>query len=159
MLNNVCLQGRLVEDPELKTTTNGISVCTERLAVERSYCKSGETRKVDFINFTVWKNNAEFLAKYFKKGQLIIITGSLQQRSWKDKNGNNRSNIEVLAEHIEFSESKSAASTEAQTSAKTTQASQASGKATPFSTPINTSNQPSANDDFEEIPSDDDLPF
>lgn len=155
MLNNVCLQGRLVEDPELKKTKSGISVCSTRIAVDRSYCKAGENRKADFINIIAWKNSAELLAKYFGKGQLLLISGSLQQRSWEDKEGNKHSNVEVLVQHIDFCGSKSAATG---TPAKATQSS-APANTTQSSAPANTSNQPPENTDFEEIPSDDDLPF
>ena len=79
MLNNVILMGRLVAEPELRTTASGVSVCSFTVAVERSYVKQGEERQADFIDCVAWRQSAEFLTRYFAKGQLVALEGSLQK--------------------------------------------------------------------------------
>lgn len=105
MFNLVVLTGRLTADPELKTTANGTSVTTFSIAVDRRY-RSGEERQTDFINIVAWRSSAEFITKYFKKGSLIGIEGSIQTRRYQDKNGNNRTAFEVVANNVQFVESK-----------------------------------------------------
>lgn len=105
MFNLVVLTGRLTADPELKTTANGLSVTTFSIAVDRRY-RSGEERQTDFINIVAWRQTAEFITKYFKKGSLIGIEGSIQTRRYQDKNGNNRTAFEVIANNVQFVESK-----------------------------------------------------
>lgn len=105
MFNLVVLTGRLTADPELKTTPNGTNVTTFSIAVERRY-RSGEERQTDFINIVAWQKTAEFITKYFKKGNLIGIEGSIQTRRYQDKNGNNRNAFEVIANNVQFVESK-----------------------------------------------------
>ncbi len=105
MFNLVVLSGRLTADPELKTTTNGISVTSFSIAVDRRY-RSSEERQTDFINIVAWRQTAELITKYFKKGSLIGIEGSIQTRRYQDKNGNNRTAFEVVASNIQFLESK-----------------------------------------------------
>ncbi|MBO5211488.1 MAG: single-stranded DNA-binding protein [Clostridia bacterium] len=111
MFNLVVLTGRLTADPELKTTTNGTNVTTFSIAVERRY-RSGEERQTDFINIVAWRQTAEFITKYFKKGSLIGIEGSIQTRRYQDKNGNNRTAFEVIANNVQFVESKREAGVE-----------------------------------------------
>lgn len=108
MLNVVALMGRLVYDPELKTTQSGTSVCSFRIAVDRSFARQGEERKADFIDVTAWRQTAEFVSKYFQKGSMIAIEGSLQTTSYQDKNGNNRTKVEVVASNVSFCGSKAA---------------------------------------------------
>lgn len=108
MLNVVALMGRLVYDPELKTTTSGTNVCRFRVAVDRSFTRQGEERKADFIDIVAWRNTAEFVCKYFQKGSMIAIEGSLQTRQYQDKNGNNRTSTEVLASQVSFCGGKAA---------------------------------------------------
>ena len=105
MFNLVVLTGRLTADPELKTTANGLSVTTFSIAVDRRY-RSGEERQTDFINIVAWRQSAEFITKYFKKGSLIGIEGSIQTRRYQDKNGNNRTAFEVVVNNVQFVESK-----------------------------------------------------
>lgn len=105
MFNIVVLTGRLTADPELKTTQSGLSVTSFSIAVDRRF-GSGEERQTDFINIVAWRQQAEFVAKYFKKGNLIGIEGSIQTRKYTDKNGNNRTAFEVVANNIQFVESK-----------------------------------------------------
>lgn len=108
MLNIVALMGRLVYDPELKTTQNGTNVCSFRIAVDRSFTRQGEERKADFIDVTAWRQTAEFVSKYFQKGSMIAIEGSLQTRQYQDKNGNNRTATDVLASQVSFCGGKAA---------------------------------------------------
>ena len=105
MFNLVVLTGRLTSDPELKTTQSNVSVTSFCIAVQRRY-KSGEEPITDFINIVAWRNTAGFVVKYFKKGNMIGIEGSIQTRKYTDKNGNNRTAFEVVANNIQFVESK-----------------------------------------------------
>ena len=105
MFNLVVLTGRLTADPELKTTTNGIPVTTFSIAVNRNY-RAGEEQQTDCINTVAWRQRAEFITKYFKKGSLIGIEGSIQTRRYQDKNGNNRTIFEVVVNNAQFVESK-----------------------------------------------------
>ena len=103
MLNNVTLMGRLVADPELKTTQNGTSVASFRLAVDRNYQPKGATEKqADFIPCVAWRQTAEFISKYFTKGRTIAVEGSLQSRNYEDKQGQKRTAIEVIVERVHF---------------------------------------------------------
>ena len=106
-LNLVALMGRLTADPELKTTQSGISVTSFAIAVDRKYQPQGEERKADFIDIVAWRNQAEFICKYFKKGSMIGIEGEIQTRPYEDKNGNKRKAVEVLVDHVTFCGSKS----------------------------------------------------
>lgn len=105
MFNLVVLTGRLTADPELKTTNTGISVTSFSIAVNRRY-RAGEETQTDFINIVAWRQTAEFITKYFKKGNMIGIEGSIQTRKYTDKNGNNRTAFEVVANNAQFVESK-----------------------------------------------------
>ena len=105
MFNLVVLTGRLTSNVELKTTPNGISVCTFGIAVDRAY-KKGEEKQTDFLNVIAWRQTAEFVSKWFTKGSLIGIEGSIQTRKFTDKNGNNRTAFEIVANNVHFVESK-----------------------------------------------------
>ena len=106
MLNNITLMGRLVANPELRHTSTGLAVTSFTLAVNRDFARQGEERSTDFIDIVAWRNNAEFAAKYFTKGQLVAVVGSLQTRTYQDKNGMNRKVFEVVADRLHFAESK-----------------------------------------------------
>ena len=106
MLNVSILMGRLTADPELKKTPSGVSVTTFTVAVNRSYVKQGEERQSDFIECVAWRNTADFICKYFRKGQMIAVQGSIQTRSYQDKNGNKRKVVEVQADKVFFADSK-----------------------------------------------------
>lgn len=106
MLNKAILMGRLVADPELRQTVNGTPVCAFRIAVERNYSKE---KQADFIDIVAWKATAEFVCKYFSKGRMIIIDGSIQTRNYEDKSGNKRTAVEVVANSVMFGETKAAA--------------------------------------------------
>ena len=107
MLNKVVLMGRMVRDPELKYTATNTAVCSFSIAVDRRFVKQGEQRQADFINIVTWKNTAEFVAKYFVKGQMINVCGSLQTRTWDDDKGVKHYATEVLADEVNFCGDKS----------------------------------------------------
>lgn len=100
MLNKVILMGRLTADPEIKQTPNGISVLSFSIAVDRNYSK--EEKKTDFINLVAWRQAAEFIERYFTKGQMIAVEGSIQTRNYEDKTGAKRTAFEVLASQVYF---------------------------------------------------------
>lgn len=101
---NVCmLQGRLGRDPELRFTPDGLAVATVSIAVSRDFQKEDGERGTDWISIIAWKNTAEFLANHFKKGQMILVKGRLQERSYTTQNGEKRHKTEVLAERLYFS--------------------------------------------------------
>lgn len=104
--NKVILGGRIARDPELKTTQSGLSVTQFSIAVNRKSTKDQQSQQADFINVTAWRNTAEFITKFFRKGSSICITGSLQTRSFTDKNGVKREVTEVLADEAYFVDSK-----------------------------------------------------
>lgn len=108
MYNRAILVGRLTADPELRQTPNGISVCSFSIAVDRPFSKGGE-KQTDFIDIVAWRQLAEFVSRYFSKGRALLVEGSIQVRSYTDKNGQNRRAWEVVADNIRFVESKSAA--------------------------------------------------
>lgn len=143
MLNKAILVGRMTADPELKHTPSNVEVVSFTVACNRSYAdKSGE-RQADFINCVAWRKTAAFVCQYFRKGNAIGIDGSIQTRSYTDKEGKKRTAVEVLAEHVCFVESK------------------AQGQASPApQPPQNTTSQTSQTDfeEWEDFP-DDDLPF
>lgn len=102
MLNCVTLMGRMTVDPELKQTGSGVSVSSFKIAVERNFVTKGEDRQTDFITIVAWRQNADFVCRFFRKGQMIAIQGWLQTRDFEDKNGNKKTAYEVVAEHISF---------------------------------------------------------
>ena len=106
MLNKTVLMGRLTSAPELKQTQGGTSVCSFALAVARSYARQGEQPETDFIDIVAWGKTAEFVCKYFGKGQLIALSGRIQTRMWTDRNDNKRKAVEVVAEEVFFAEPK-----------------------------------------------------
>lgn len=106
MLNKAILVGRLTADPELRQTPSGVFVTSFTVAVNRAYPKEKGEQQADFIDIVAWRSTAEFACKYFKKGSAIGIDGSIQTRSYTDKEGNKRKAVEVLASNVSFVESK-----------------------------------------------------
>ena len=146
MLNVVVLTGRLVADPELRHTPNDIAVTSFTIAVNRRFARTPEERQTDFIDIVAWRNTAEFVCKYFQKGQLIAIEGSIQTRSYQDKEGNKRKAFEVIANNVQFVESKKDSSNENSDFAE-----KQNENLTEYSN--------GSDSDFQTIESDDDLPF
>ncbi len=107
MLNTVNVMGRLTKDPELRYTTSGTAVTSFTLAVERDFSsKDGGEKQVDFIDCIAWRHTAEFMANYFSKGRMAVVSGRLQVRPWEDKNGTKRKAVEVVAQNVYFGDSK-----------------------------------------------------
>lgn len=102
MINNVTLMGRLTAAPELKQTTSGTSVAAFCIAVERRYRQKDGGQQTDFINCVAWRNTAEFITKYFNRGDMIAVTGEIQTRQYQDKSGNNRVAVEVVINNASF---------------------------------------------------------
>ncbi len=107
MLNHITIMGRMVRDPEMRTTNSGTPVVSFSLAVDRDFAdkESGE-RGVDFIDVTAWRHTAEFVSRYFTKGRMAVVSGRLQTRNWTDKDGNKRKAVEIVAENVYFGDSK-----------------------------------------------------
>ena len=106
MLNTITIMGRLTRDPELRRTQSGVAVASFTLACERDFATQGADKETDFIDVCAWRYTAEFVEKYFSKGQMAIVTGRLQIRNWQDKEGNKRRSAEILADHVYFGEAK-----------------------------------------------------
>ncbi len=156
MLNVAVLMGRLVADPELRHTPNGVSVTSFTLAVDRSYVKAGTERQTDFIDIVAWRNTADFVCKYFRKGQLAAVQGSIQTRSYTDKEGNKRKAFEIVADNVHFAEPKRDGSS----AGGGYQPARSEGASAPQSETQPASAYASGDTgDFEEMPSDEDLPF
>ena len=146
--NKVMLGGRLTADPELKQTPNGIQLVTFSIAVNRRYRSNDNNQQAtDFFNVTAWRQTAEFVARYFKKGSSIFVVGSLQNRTWTDQQGAKRYATDIVADEVNFVDSRGDGST----AAPYTPDAYASAPA--FSTPAGVA------PNFEEIKTDDDLPF
>ena len=144
MANNITLTGRLTAEPELKTTPNGVSVCSFTLAVKRPHVKD----VTDFIPCQVWRQGAEYLTKYGAKGNMVAVTGVLTTRKWQDNNGNNRINYEVTCDSVELLESRSNGEGNINTANSTNQ---------PQNAPVNAPTYDTNN--LEEFDSDEELPF
>lgn len=106
-VNVVVLMGRLVADPVLKPTVNGVEACNFTIAVDRRYNKSGEERQADFLDCVAWRQSAVFVDKYFSKGSMIAVNGYIQTRTYEDNNGNKRKAFEIVADNVSFCGNKS----------------------------------------------------
>ena len=149
-LNKVVLCGRLTADPELKQTQNGVPVVTFTLAVNRRFqsrtADAGQAQQADFITLVAWRQTADFISKFFKKGSALCVTGSIQSRSWQDQQGQRRYATEVVVDEAMFVDSRNESGNGAYTP-------DAYGAAPSFSSPA------AAAPNFEELKADDDLPF
>lgn len=159
MLNVVAIMGRLVADPELKTTQSGVSVCRFRIACDRGFVRHGEERKADFIDIVAWRQQADFVCKYFGKGSLIAVDGRLQTEPYQAKDGTNRTRIEVVANNVSFAGAKAAdkpaaRSFDQQTASYAREANAAQNAPQPAS-----GYSQGGADDFAVISDDEDLPF
>ncbi len=163
MLNRVILMGRITQDLELKQIPNGTSVLSFSVAVDRNYAKQGEERQTDFINCVAWRQQAEFISKYFAKGRMIAIEGNLRTRTYDDKNGVKRHVTEVFVDSVSFTgEPKQGG----QTSYSSNNYSNNNYQSNQQSAPVR--NQPENNNenlsigdlaDYEDVLSDDGVPF
>ena len=151
-LNKVVLCGRLTADPELKQTQSGIAVVTFTLAVNRRFqsrtADSANAQQADFISLVAWRQTAEFISKYFKKGSALCVTGSIQTRSWQDQQGQRRYATEVVVDEAMFVDSRNESGS--------------AGGYTPdaYAAPVPSFSTPVAEaPNFEELKADDDLPF
>lgn len=149
MLNKAILMGRLTRDPELNYTSSNLPVIRFSIAVGRNRTGQNGERQTDFIDIVAWRKTAEFISQWFTKGQMIVVVGSIQSRRWQDKNGNNRTSIEVVADEVQFGESKR---------------SRESGESSPNNNGGYTQNsrykKPAVESDFAEIADDDcEVPF
>ena len=152
--NKVILIGNMTADPELKQTTGGVSVCSFSIAVNRRFAKADQGQQnVDFINIVTWRQQAEFVSRYFKKGNPILICGQLQTRSWSDNQGQKRYTTEVVAEEVSFV----ASAAQSAVPGMPSQAPAGSSYTPDAYGAPSFNSAPSAN--FEEIPNDGDLPF
>ena len=143
MINSVVIMGRLTYEPELRSTQSGISVIRFQVACDRNYSKSGEDKKTDFIDVTAWRQTAEFVSRYFHKGSMIAVEGSIQTDSFTDRDGNKRKSFKIVANNVSFCGSKAG-----------------SGSANTEDSQPAPSYASADNSDFEEIvDDDDDLPF
>ena len=147
--NKVMIGGRLTADPENSQTTSGISVTKFSVAVNRRFAKDASQQQTDFFNVTAWRATADFVSKYFKKGSSIFVIGTLQNRSWTDQNGQKRYATDIVADEVSFVDSRSESSYAPTQQPYTPDA---------YSAPAY-SNQAGTAPNFEEIKTDDDLPF
>ena len=106
MLNQIIIMGRLTRDPELRRTQSGTAVCSFSVAVDRDFKSQSGEKETDFIDVVAWRQTGEFVSKYFTKGRMIVVSGSLQSRKWQDRNGQNRISWEVIADNVYFGDSK-----------------------------------------------------
>ena len=150
MLNKAILMGRLTRDPELRYTQSNLPVVSFSIAVDRNYNSNGGERQTDFIDIVAWRRTAEFVSQWFTKGMMIIVTGSIQSRNWQDKNGNNRTSVEVVADEVQFGETKKSRESNAGYQ----------GGHTPAPQQAPSFDMPAGNSDFSEISDDDgEVPF
>ena len=160
MLNKIILMGRLTRDPELRRTESGTAVCSFSIAVDRDFKSKNGEKETDFIDIVAWRATAEFVSKYFQKGSLIAIEGSLQTRQYQDKNGNNRTAVEVVANNVNFAGSKSNGSNQGGGSYQNAAPSyQNAAPARPAAVEAAPSYSAGNADDFAVIDDSDDLPF
>lgn len=154
MLNVVSLLGRLVADPELRRTPNGVSVTTFTLAVDRNFVKAGSERQTDFIDIVAWRNTAEFVCKYFQKGSMMAVQGSIQTRTYEDKEGNKCKAFEILVDNVFFAGSKNTSTSHASTNAE-------NGEPQPGSAAVPTAPvfSQGSTEEFAVVTDNEDLPF
>ena len=153
MLNSVILMGRLTADPELRQTQNGTSVTSFTVAVDRRF----QREQTDFINVVAWKQTAEFVEKYFKKGAMIALRGSIQQRNYEDKNGNKRTATEIVTDNVFFTGARSSNAGSGNGGSYSNNSYGDNSYAAPA--PAQPAYTSGAASDFEEVESDNDLPF
>ena len=154
MYNKVIMMGRIVNDIELKATPSGVNVATFRIAVDRRFQTKGEERKSDFFNIVAWRQQADFVSRYFSKGRMVLIEGELNTRNYTDKNGNPSTWYEIVADRISFTgEAKQQSGAYTDTYGSAPAPSVPQQQAVPAAAPA------AATSDFAPAGSDDDYPF
>lgn len=148
--NKVILIGNLVADPELKQTSSGVAVTSFRIGVGRRFARAGEAQQTDFIDIVAWRQNAEFVTRYFSKGRAILVCGSLQTRTWVDNNNVKRYAYEVVADEIGFVDKKGESGTGS---------SPRDAYSKPYPQEMPNYSSPQVDSSFEELSADDELPF
>ena len=143
MINNVVIMGRLTFEPELRVTPSGVAVVRIQIAVDRQYQAKGEERKADFIDITAWRQTADFISRYFHKGDMIAVEGSIQTENFTDKDGKKRKSVTVVANNVSFCGSKAKSDTSSPA----------------FSQPSAAVNNTDTDDFIEIIDDNNDLPF
>lgn len=143
MINNVVIMGRLTFEPELRATPSGVAVVRIQIAVDRQYQAKGEERKADFIDITAWRQTADFISRYFHKGDMNAVEGSIQTENFTDKDGKKRKSVTVVANNVSFCGSKAKSDTNNPA----------------FSQPSTDDNNAEIDDFIEIIDDNDDLPF
>ena len=157
MLNHITIMGRLTRDPELRRTQNGTAVCTFTVAVDRDFqSRDSQEKQTDFIDCVAWRSTAEFVCKYFTKGRMIVVDGSLQSRKWTDKNGQNRVSWEIQASNLYFGDSRR--DSQGGDYAPSYGGGQSYGGASGYGSPAESYTAP-AGGGFSEIEEDGELPF
>lgn len=160
MLNKAILMGRLTRDPELKYTQGNLPVVQFTVAVERNRAAQGQEKQTDFINVVAWRKAAEFVSQWFTKGMMAIVVGSIQSRRWQDKNGNNRTSIEVVADEVQFGETKKSHESNMGYQGGYPDAYAPAPQQATASRPTPSFDMPTGNSDFSEISDDDgEVPF
>ncbi|MDR1392112.1 MAG: single-stranded DNA-binding protein [Clostridiales bacterium] len=160
MLNRAILMGRLIRDPELKTTQSGFAFCKFCIAVDRDFSNSDSEKKTDFIYVVSWRRNAEFISKYFFKGSMIIVVGSLQTRNWDGQDGIKRYVFEVIADQVYFGDSKKANSQYINHSDSNFESEKSNDFGSDYmQSKLGNPSVEEESDDFSMDDSDDDLPF
>lgn len=154
-LNKAILMGNMVADPELKQTPSGVSVCSFRIGVQRRFKDANGQYASDFINIVAWRQQAEFVSKYFRKGSSVVVVGSIQTRDYTDQQGNKRYVTEVVADEVSFGASKG----DSQSAAPAFAGMGDYGSAPAYSAPASAPAAQPAAPKFEEIAGDEDLPF
>lgn len=154
MLNKVIIMGRLVREPELRYTPGNVPVCTITIACDRDFVPQGGQREADFIDIVCWRHQAEFVARYFGKGQMIACEGRLSTRKWRDKYEQNRVSVEIVAENVYFAGDKKDSAQQSGTSTPAPARAQAPAGGWP---PYNEPELPQS--DFAALEDDDDAPF
>jgi len=163
MLNVVVLMGRLTADPELRTSSSGISYCRFTVAVDRSFAKPGEEKKTDFINCVAWRQTAEFVSRYFTKGQMIAVEGSIQTGSYTNKDGAKVYTTDIQVDNVSFTGSKresggSGSDSYGSNGGNYGSSNNYSDRSRNDGAPASSYSSGSAGD-FQQTPIDDDLPF
>ena len=152
MLNHIVIMGRLTRAPELRKTQSGVSVASFTAAVDRDFgARDGGEKQTDFIDVVAWRQTGEFVSRYFRKGSMIVVSGRLQSRKWQDREGNNRTSWEIVADNVYFGDSKRPEGGDFAS---------APAAAAPAAAPFGGYSAPVQSSDFAELGDDDgDLPF